>query len=73
MSDQKIPVKQRIVFVAEFSTETHVVTVKMLNACIKKHKLPIDPYTSLYPKDQKILYELWGYPPSVDRSLYENV
>jgi competence protein ComGC len=49
------------------------VTVKMLNAHIEKYELPIKANTSLFPKQQKQIYETLGYPSCVDRKLYEDV
>ena len=64
----KIDVKTREDVAQEFG-----VSIKVLNAHIEKHHIEIPPYTLLFPKQQKEIYEKLGYPPSVDRSLYENV
>ena len=63
-----IPVKTREEVAIEYG-----ITVKILNAQIIKYDLPIKPYASLFPKQQKIIYETLGYPPSVKRSLYDEV
>ena len=68
-----IPVKTREQVSSEYSTKYNPVSVRMLNAQIEKYELPIKPNTSFFPKQQKIIYEALGYPPSVDRTLYENV
>ena len=64
----KIDVKTR-----EDVAQEYNVSIKVLNAHIEKHHIEIPPYTLLFPKQQKEIYEKLGYPPSVDRSLYENV
>ena len=68
-----IPIKTREQIAEEYSTPNNHVSVKTLNAHIEKYELPIKPNSSLFPKQQKQIYETLGYPPSVDRSLYENV
>ena len=60
--------KTRDIVASEFG-----ITVKVLNATIKRHELDIPPYGMLFPKHQKLIYETLGYPNCVDREDYKNV
>ncbi len=73
MPNREIPIKSRKQIADEYSTETEKVTVKLLNEHIEKYELPIKPYSTFFPKQQKDIYETFGYPLSVDRELYKNV
>jgi hypothetical protein len=51
-------------------------TPKMLSEHINKNsrlKDEIDTSIVQMPKKQKLIYEEFGYPPSVDKSDYDNV
>ena len=73
MSKKGIPVKNREQIADEYTTEQSKVTVKVINSQIEKYELPIKPNSTLFPKQQKIIYETLGYPLCVDKELYKDV
>ena len=73
MPNKEIPVKTREQIANEYTTEQSKVSVKMLNGQIEKYEIPVKAQLNFFPKQQKHIYEVLGYPPSVDKDLYKDV
>lgn len=68
-SNNGIPLKSR----QQVADEYPNVTIKALNGAIERHQLNIPHGGALFPKHQKLIYEVLGYPFGINSKDYENV
>jgi hypothetical protein len=67
-SNNQILPKTRKEIAVEYNT-----TVKIINSQIEHYKLDIAEGVLLFPKQQKMIYEVLGYPNCVNPNDYKNV